>query len=138
MGSGTGRAVIGAALTYPFSKYIGIELLETLYKASIEIKQLFEKDYNNDKKPDIEFINGDFLKQDLSKSSVIFINSTTFSDKLLGDLADKFNNECDQGCLVVNTTMELSKLDKNKWEFLPYFRRYMSWGIATVNVYKRK
>ena len=138
LGSGTGRAVIGAALTYPFSKYIGIELLETLYKASIEIKQLFEKDYNNDKKPDIEFINGDFLKQDLSKSSVIFINSTTFSDKLLGDLADKFNNECDQGCLVVNTTMELSKLDKNKWEFLPYFRRYMSWGIATVNVYKRK
>ena len=138
LGSGTGRAVIGAALTYPFSKYIGIELLETLYKASIEIKQLFEKDYNNDKKPDIEFINGDFLKQDLSKSSVIFINSTTFSDKLLGDLADKFNNECAQGCLVVNTTMELSKLDKNKWEFLPYFRRYMSWGIATVNVYKRK
>ena len=138
LGSGTGRAIIGAALTYPFSKYIGIELLETLYKASIEIKQLFEKDYNNDKKPDIEFINGDFLKQDLSKSSVIFINSTTFSDKLLGDLADKFNNECDQGCLVVNTTMELSKLDKNKWEFLPYFRRYMSWGIATVNVYKRK
>ena len=138
LGSGTGRAVIGAALTYPFSKYIGIELLETLYKASIEIKQLFEKDYNNNKKPDIEFINGDFLKQDLSKASVIFINSTTFSDKLLGDLADKFNNECDQGCLVVNTTMELSKLDKNKWEFLPYFRRYMSWGIATVNVYKRK
>ena len=138
LGSGTGRAVIGAALTYPFSKYIGIELLETLYKATIEIKQLFEKDYNNNKKPDIEFINGDFLKQDLSKASVIFINSTTFSDKLLGDLADKFNNECDQGCLVVNTTMELSKLDKNKWEFLPYFRRYMSWGIATVNVYKRK
>ena len=138
LGSGTGRAVIGAALTYPFSKYIGIELLETLYKASIEIKQLFEKDYNNNKKPDIEFINGDFLKQDLSKASVIFINSTTFNDKLLGDLADKFNNECDQGCLVVNTTMELSKLDKNKWEFLPYFRRYMSWGIATVNVYKRK
>ena len=138
LGSGTGRAVIGAALTYPFSKYIGIELLETLYKASIEIKQLFEKDYNNNKKPDIEFINGDFLKQDLSKASVIFINSTTFSEKLLGDLADKFNNECDQGCLVVNTTMELSKLDKNKWEFLPYFRRYMSWGIATVNVYKRK
>ena len=138
LGSGTGRAVIGAALTYPFSKYIGIELLETLYNVSIEIKQSFDKEYTNDKKPDIEFINGDFLKQDLSKSSVIFINSTTFSDKLLGDLADKFNNECDQGCLVVNTTMELSKLDKNKWEFLPYFRRYMSWGIATVNVYKRK
>ena len=137
LGSGTGRAVIGAALTYPFSKYIGIELLETLYNVSIEIKQSFDKEYTNDKKPDIEFINGDFLKQDLSQASVIFINSTTFSDKLLGDLAEKFNKECQKGCLVVNTTMELSKLDKNKWEFLPYFRRYMSWGIATVNVYKR-
>ena len=101
------------------------------------LKKLFDKEYTNDKKPDIEFINGDFLKQDLSQASVIFINSTTFSEKLLGDLADKFNKECQKGCLVVNTTMELSKLDKNKWEFLPYFRRYMSWGIATVNVYKR-
>ena len=138
LGSGTGRAIIGAALTYPFTKYIGIELLNTLYNASIEIKKLFDKESTENKKPDIEFINGDFLKQDLSKASVIFINSTTFSDKLLEDLAIKFNDECESGCLVVNTTMELSKLDKNKWEFLPYFRRYMSWGIATVNVYKRK
>ena len=138
LGSGTGRAIIGAALTYPFTKYIGIELLNTLYNTSIEIKNLFDKEYSGDKKPDIEFINGNFLKQDLSQASVIFINSTTFNDKLLEDLAEKFNYECEKGCLVVNTTMELSKLDKNKWDFLPYFRRYMSWGIATINVYRRK
>ena len=138
LGSGTGRAVIGAALTYPFEKYIGIELLNSLYNTSIEIKNLFDKEHKEEQKPNIEFINGDFLKQDLSQASVIFINSTTFSDKLLGDLAYKFNEVCKSGCLVVNTTMELSKLDKNKWEFLPYFKRYMSWGIATCNVYKRK
>ena len=138
LGSGTGRAIIGAALTYPFSKFIGIELLTTLYNTSIEIKKSFIRECTEEKKPEIEFINGDFLKQDLSNASVIFINSTTFNDKLLGDLAMKFNEECEKGCLVVNTTMELSKLDKNKWEFLPYFRRYMSWGIATINVYRRK
>ena len=88
--------------------------------------------------PDIEFIHGDFLKEDLSKASFIFINSSTFTDQLLGDLANKLNEDCKSGCVVVNTTMELSKLDKNKWDFLPYFRRYMSWGIATINVYKRK
>ena len=95
-------------------------------------------EYKTENKPDINFINGDFLKIDLSSASVIFINSTTFSEKLLKDLAMKFNEECQSGCLVVNTTQELSKLDKNKWEFLPYFRRYMSWGIVTINVYKRK
>lgn len=153
MGSGTGRAVIGAALTVPFEKYIGIEYLDSLYNTSIIIKKKFEEDlpnyykdnkqmlpkYNNDKNiPDIELIHGDFLKIDLSKASFIFINSTTFSDKLLGDLAEKFNEDCKSGCIVVNTTMELSKLDRKKWDFLPYFRRYMSWGIVTINVYKRK
>ena len=84
--------------------------LNTLYNTSIEIKELFDKEYTQQEKPNIEFINGDFLKQDLSKASVIFINSTTFSDKLLEDLALKFNEECESGCIVVNTTMELSKL----------------------------
>ena len=153
MGSGTGRAVIGAALSAPFEKYIGIEYLDSLYNTSIVIKKKFEEDfpnyyknnkeilpkYNNEKKiPNIELIHGDFLKIDLSKASFIFINSTTFNDKLLGDLAEKFNEDCKSGCVIVNTTMELSKLDRNKWDFLPFFRRYMSWGIATINVYKRK
>ena len=153
LGSGTGRAIIGAALSVPFEKYVGIEYLDSLYDTSILIKNKFEEDfpnyykenkeilpkYNNEKNmPDIELIHGDFLKTDLSKASFIFINSTTFSDKLLGDLAEKFNEDCQSGCVVANTTMELSKLDKNKWDFLPYFRRYMSWGIATINVYKRK
>jgi len=152
LGSGTGRAIIGSVLTHNFEKYIGIELLTSLYNTSMGIKSSFDKDfeifyknnkhllpeYKTENKPDINFINGDFLKIDLSSASVIFINSTTFSEKLLNDLAMKFNEECQSGCLVVNTTQELSKLDKNKWEFLPYFRRYMSWGIVTINVYKRK
>ena len=153
LGSGTGRAVVGACLTLPFQKYVGIEYLDTLYNTSMIVKKKFEEDfesfyqenkdmlpkYSNEKNfPEIEFIHGDFLKIDLSKAKVIFINSTTFTDKLLEDLARKFNEECKSGCLVVNTTMELSKLDKNKWDFLPYFRRYMSWGIATLNFYKRK
>jgi len=153
LGSGAGRAVIGAVLTAPFEKYVGIEYLDSLYDVSIITKKKFEEDFEkyykenkqmlpNYKKeknfPDIEFIHGDFLKEDLSKASFIFINSSTFTDQLLGDLANKLNEDCKSGCVVVNTTMELSKLDKNKWDFLPYFRRYMSWGIATINVYKRK
>ena len=153
LGSGAGRAVIGAVLTAPFEKYVGIEYLDSLYDVSIITKKKFEEDFEkyykenkqmlpNYKKeknfPDIEFIHGDFLKEDLSKASFIFINSSTFTNQLLGDLANKLNEDCKSGCVVVNTTMELSKLDKNKWDFLPYFRRYMSWGIATINVYKRK
>jgi len=153
LGSGAGRAVIGAVLTAPFEKYVGIEYLDSLYDVSIITKKKFEEDfekyYKENKQmlpnykieknfPEIEFIHGDFLKEDLSKASFIFINSSTFTDQLLGDLANKLNEDCKSGCVVVNTTMELSKLDKNKWDFLPYFRRYMSWGIATINVYKRK
>ena len=47
MGSGTGRAVIGAVLTVPFEKYIGIEYLDSLYNTSIMIKNKFEEDFPN-------------------------------------------------------------------------------------------
>ena len=153
LGSGTGRAVIGAALSASFGKYIGIEFLDILYETTVKIHKKFEDEFekiyeenkdilpkykNENHRPIIEFIHGDFLEVDLSKASFIFINSTTFTDDLLEKLANRFNEYCKSGCVIANTTCELTKLDKEKWEFLPYFRRYMSWGIATINVYKRK
>ena len=151
LGSGTGRAVIGAVLSASFGKYIGIEYLDSLYETSEGIHKKFEDEFDNIYKenkdilpvyktgrPIIELIHGDFLEVDLSKASFIFINSTSFTDDLIDKLTNRFNQYCKTGCIITNTSVELTKLDKEKWEILPHFRRYMSWGIATINAYKRK
>ena len=150
-GSGTGKGIISAVLSKYFTKYIGIEYLNSLYESSIKIQKNFEelfpnyyKENNNilpnfnNQKPNIEFIHGDFLEENISNASFIFMNSSCFTDDLLLKLSQKFNNECKSGCIIVNTTVIIPNLNKNNWDEIPYFRRYMSWGIATLNIYVKK
>ena len=151
LGSGTGRGIISAVLSKYFFKYIGIEFLDSLYESSIEILNNFNKEFINyykenknilpnfiNDKPNIQFIHGDFLNENLSNASFIFMNSSCFKDDLLLKLSKKFNNECKSGCVIVNTTVIIPNLNNNNWEELPYFKRYMSWGVATLNIYVRK
>ncbi len=63
LGSGDGRVVLIASL---FTKATGIEYDKELVKKGIEIK--------NKLKLRADFIQGDFLKQDLKKYDIIFIN----------------------------------------------------------------
>ncbi len=71
LGSGTGKAVIMAALLYPFSKSIGVEYLKELYESSAEIGNKL----NN---PSVQFIHQDFNDYDFSDGDVIYLNSYYF------------------------------------------------------------
>ena len=125
-GSGTGKGIISAVLSKYFTKYIGIEYLNSLYESSIKIQKNFEelfpnyyKENNNilpnfnNQKPNIEFIHGDFLEENISNASFIFMNSSCFTDDLLLKLSQKFNNECKSGCIIVNTTVIIPNLNKS-------------------------
>ena len=96
-------------------------------------KKLFD---NFNKVNNLIFIHGDFLKEDWKDASIILANSTCFSKELMFKIANKANNECKIGTIIVTFTKRLTALS-NEWEFKKGFRRLMTWGIATVFVYRK-
>lgn len=150
LGSGIGRAVVALACLYPFKKCIGIEYLEMLHNIGLDIKSKYDKKFeeifnnykdsyfqNYDSIPQIELINGDFLKCNWSEASFILANSTCFSNELMSSLAKKADEELKPGSFFVTFTKKLPGLSE-KWEVKEGFRRLMSWGIATIYVHHKK
>jgi hypothetical protein len=86
-------------------------------------------------KPEISFINGDFLQLDWSDASLLFANSTCFSPDLMESLAIKAE-EIKVGTFFITFTKKLPNLSDN-WIVYDSFRRLMSWGIATVYIHKK-
>ena len=97
-------------------------------------KNLFD---NFNKVNNIIFINGDFLKEDWKDASIILANSTCFSKELMFKIANKANNECKKGTIIVTFSKRLNNLNSD-WESKRGFRRLMTWGIATVFIHRRK
>lgn len=154
-GSGSGKGLISALLCYNFKKYIAIEFLEDLIKKSaitigtflgnfsIYYSQMkdFLPNYSfeqNSNIPSISIKNGDFLNENVTNASFIFINSTSFSTQLMYNLTKKIQTECQIGCIVVTFTKKLPLLNFEEWDILPGFKRLMSWGVVTVFIHKRK
>lgn len=150
LGSGIGKAIFSAALTFPFKKYIGIEYIQTLNHYSNIIKSKFKRNFPllrkedrilNEKfkniTPDITFKYGDFLKENLLNASFIFINSTCFSNSLMKELSSKIINEVMSGCIIITITSEL-ECKENEFEKLNVLRRYMAWGISNIYIYIKK
>ncbi len=148
LGSGTGKPVVALSLLHPFKKLIGIEYIENLHRLSLFTKNRYESEIGKVMKAhknlfsfetpnSINFIHGDFLKQKWEETSLIFANSTCFSPELMTSIAQKANNECKSGTVIITFTKRLSSLNSN-WVSEQGFRRLMTWGIATVYVYRRK
>lgn len=148
LGSGTGKAVIAMSLMHKFKRLQGIEYLENLIKLSQESKQNYDNTINDlfvknkellsfDSPNIIDFVQGDFLKQNWENATIIFANSTCFSGELINNIAEKANKECKKGTIIITFTKKLNKLNSD-WETKEGFRRLMTWGIATIYVHKRK
>ena len=147
LGSGTGKSLFAISLMQKFKKIIGIEYLENLYKLILENKNYYLKKINEkikdknlfsfDIQNDIEIIHGDFLKQNWENANIIFANSPCFSNDLINNIASKANKECKSNTIIITVTKNLNKLNSD-WELRDGFRRLMSWGNATIYIYKRK
>jgi predicted RNA methylase len=137
LGSGTGKAVILAALLFNFSKCVGIELLEPLHNAAQDIQLRFEKEIqsliHNYEEKKIEFICEDFLFYDFSDANIIFTHSTCFTEDLWVKLTEKFE-QLKNDTLIITVTRTL--ISENLQ--LIKTREYgMAWGRATVHIYKK-
>ena len=148
LGSGTGKPVFAMSLIYHFKKLIGIEFLENLFKLSLGVKQNYDKTIENkfenykqlfsfETPNQIEFLQGDFLKHSWEDTSIIFANSTCFTETMMKNIANKANKECKTGTIIITFTKRLTSLSID-WELRDGFRRLMTWGIATIYIHRRK
>ncbi|MBI4225995.1 SAM-dependent methyltransferase [Candidatus Roizmanbacteria bacterium] len=138
LGSGTGKAVMLAALLGKFPKLVGIEIIKELYQVSINILGRFDPEVRpilpvEKQKQTIEFVNADFLEYDFSDADVVFTHATCFYDELMVALERK--------CATLKKGTKVLLVTKNFQS--PLFRLIksgeypMTWGKATVNFYEK-
>ncbi|MBA2655042.1 MAG: hypothetical protein H0U71_08280 [Gammaproteobacteria bacterium] len=139
LGSGAGKAVMIAELVFDFSKTCGIEKLAGLYKLSEALKNKLENlpEYQNllSHKPlNIQFINNDFLTQDISDGDVVFINATCFRGEFFTAIIVQLL-KLKVGARVILGSANLDEVGG----FKPLYSNLhlMSWGLNSVNIYER-
>ena len=134
LGSGTGKAVLAAAMVFQTQKNTGIELFSPLYQAALTAQEQLQNlpDYHERAKT-IQFINNNFLHTDFRDATLIFINATTF----FGDLWDGLNQQLatvKHNTIVITTSRKLSPT------FFTITRKtsiQMSWGVVNAYIHTR-
>jgi hypothetical protein len=99
----------------------GIEILESLYTASVNLLDKFDMDHRRSLPPTkrevkIDFILGDITKEEWADGDLIFMNSTCYDMKLMNALAEKAQL-CKAGSFLITFT---NRLPSPLWEVLEY------------------
>jgi SAM-dependent methyltransferase len=137
LGSGLGKVVIAASLLYPFSKVIGIEILEPLFNCSKKRQANLLKLHNESKQKcimmakDIDFVHGSFLTTSWADADVIFCHGTCLSDSEWSEIslaAEKLK----QGAYFISTSHILHTA---LFEVINNQTFRMSWGTCTLYIH---
>ena len=140
LGSGSGRAVFTAVLSTSFQRVVGVELLDSLFEASMDVLDRYDRKLRrliqgrNDS-PQIEYVHGSFTNVDWSDGDLIFANSTCFSDELLMSIGQQ-SVDLKPGSILVTFTRGLGEFDH--LDLFSRFKMEMSWGEATIFIHRRK
>ena len=134
LGSGCGKAVIAAALTYPMKAYRGIEVLAPLHSAAITVRERLSGLSQASKLAEkIQFIHDDFLQHDFSDASVIFINATGFFSPLWEAIVAQLEQLPPGIRLLVSS----KRLPTPAFELMHETQVLMSWGACHLRVYNK-
>lgn len=139
MGSGVGKPSFLAYLLFDFKKAIGIELVEPLFAESIKVKKRFDNDYKpvlGDKVAgrELTYINGDFLKHDVSDGDIMYLPSTCYSDELMAGL------EAQLECLKPHAYIATLSKPLRGAAYHQYKNKLydFTWGQATIFYHRRR
>ena len=141
IGSGTGKAVFATALLHDFKWIVGIEILDDLVEISNTIlsdrwKQFIlngEIKEVDKRQIDIKFVCGDASYIPWQDGDVVFMNATSFGEKLRASLtavAEKMRKDS----LLISVT---HPLNSKMFECVLALKMDVSWGSATAYVYKK-
>lgn len=140
VGSGTGKPVFAACLMHAFTQARGIEILEGLHKASLDLHDRWRSPAVQSVLPvghgavDITFQCGNATKTfDWSDADVVFMNSTCFSEQLMLTLCETADR-MQLGSWAITFTRKLPSIN---WQTMDSTVYTMSWGVATVFIQKK-
>ncbi len=125
LGSGTGRFLMIAARLYDLQG-TGVEWMPTFVKNAQRLATRHA--------PRCQFVQGDLYAMDWSEASLLYANTTAFTDEGMA----RFSEKCDEispGARLVTVTRqpEHPELIQIAMEMLPF-----SWGLSSVFVYRRR
>ncbi len=135
LGSGGGRVVLFAALSFPFAKAVGVELLNDLDAVARQQLNLMYKKlpamvgFDPGKIGNIQFVNGDFTKTEVSDADIIYVASTCYEAKLMHKLADFLAEQVKVGTRIITCTQSLPA---NGFKINTTKVYAMEWGLVTV------
>lgn len=135
LGSGTGTAVICAALTGFFERCTGIEILEDLHKVSGHVLNNFYKHCQSiSEVVAIEYILGDATFLHWNKTDLVFAHATCF-DVAMMERISKTAGSMKSGAVIIVLSNRLHNEDLFTVALTTEVRT--TWGVATAFVYVR-
>lgn len=139
LGSGTGKAVMLAAMFFPLKKSAGIELLDDLHESAKTVLKRYNSEIlphlnDKEKKTEILFLIGDLLEQDLTDGDIVFIHSTCFDPEMMQVIEQKLAKELKKGSRVITVTKTLISDVFHNYKYKEF---NMAWGRATAFFYEK-
>ncbi len=143
LGSGAGKAVMTAALTFDLSQSVGVELLPglcELAKERVKKAQAMLTSYDRpfsetslERLSRIQIITNDFLHVDITHCDILFINATCLNYSTWQNIQEKLL-QLRVGSRVIVTT---KKILHEQFQLLYQGRTLMSWGMNSIHIYVR-
>ena len=112
LGCGLGKMVAHIALQYNVKKVCGVELSKERIRGANYIKETYCKGVNN-----ISFIEGDFLKQNISDATVVYCDNTMYDKELTEKIIDVLPPNCLFICRrnTRNKALDIQSVDGNEF-----------------------
>lgn len=134
LGSGIGNTVIGSYLIGNFDKYVGIEILNSLYKISETARnRLLEID--RDSKNRILFFHGNILDYDISDGDVLLFCCPNKDENIRYMMEEKFISL--KSNAIILSLIHIFKNNKN-FELLTSRIVRTAWGETPMMIYKKR
>jgi SAM-dependent methyltransferase len=134
LGSGTGKAVLAAAMVFQVQKSCGIERFNSLHQAALQQQQNLLKHRNYASlNTELQFIQADFLTISIDDATLVFVNATAFFKDAWYNI-ERFLTKTKLQTIIITTSKPLTGKEfillKQTWV-------QMSWGIVKAFIHQR-
>ncbi|MDR2077946.1 MAG: hypothetical protein LBP39_03195 [Rickettsiales bacterium] len=133
LGSGIGNVVIGSYLIGNFRKYIGIEILDSLYEISLVARENLCSIYK-EAAGAVNFLQGNMLNFDISDGDLLLFCCPSGNDEIRFRMEEKFLT-LKKGAVIFS----LIHVFKNNSDFTLVDSKIVktAWGTAPLRIYEK-
>lgn len=128
LGSGVGNVCDRVFKTTYVRKCVGIEYDNDRYNYSVPLNRRTSS-------REVRFIQGNFMDQDWSDATILFMDSIMFSEDTLKEIEIKARQSCPHLRYVISMK---SLPNSTQWTHLKTVKVKVSWGSSQYNLYKVK